>query len=51
LVRFGASPRSPGDEDLLEADMARYAAATGDPTPQRLHPGLSKSLFTDLDLS
>jgi len=51
LVRFGARPRSPGDEHLLEADMARYAAMIGDPPPQRLHPGLSKSLFTDLDLS
>jgi len=46
LARFGARPRSPGDEDLLEADMARYAAMIGDPPPQRLHPGLSKSLFT-----
>ncbi|MCB0484570.1 MAG: NAD(P)-dependent oxidoreductase [Flavobacteriaceae bacterium] len=46
LVRFGARPRSPGDEDLLEADTARYAAMIGDPPPQRLHPGLSKSLFT-----
>jgi nucleoside-diphosphate-sugar epimerase len=51
LVRFGTRPRSPGDEDLLEADMARYAAMIGDPPPQRLQPGLSKSLFTDLDLS
>lgn len=50
LVRFGARPRSPGDEDLLEADMTRYAAIVGDPPPQRLHPGLSKSLFTELDL-
>jgi len=48
LVRFGARPRSPGDEDLLEADMARYAAMIGDPPPQRLQPGLSKSLFTGL---
>lgn len=46
LVRFGARPRSPGDQDLLEADMARYAAMIGDPPPQRLHAGLSKSLFT-----
>lgn len=47
LVRFGARPRSPGDEDLLEADMSRYAAMIGDPPPQRLHHGLSKSLFMD----
>lgn len=46
LVRFGARPRSPGDEDVLEADMARYAAMICDPPPQRLRPGLSRSLFT-----
>lgn len=46
LVNFGARPRSAGDEDLLEADMARYAAMIGEPPPQRLHPGLSTSLFT-----
>jgi len=45
LVRFGARQRSPGDEDLLEADMARYASMIGDPPPQRLHRGLSTSLF------
>jgi nucleoside-diphosphate-sugar epimerase len=48
LVRFNARPRSPGDEDLLEADMARYANIIGDPPPQRLHPGLSRSLLTGL---
>jgi len=46
LLRFGARPRSPGDEDLLEADMARYGAMIGDPPPQRLRAGLSKGLFT-----
>jgi nucleoside-diphosphate-sugar epimerase len=46
LVRFGARPRSPGDEDLLQADMGHYAAMIGDPPPQRLRPGLSKTLFT-----
>ncbi len=51
LVRFGARPRSPGDEDLLEADMARYAAMIAEPPPQRLHAGLSTSLFTGPPLS
>jgi len=47
LVRFGARPRSAGDENLLEADMGRYAAMIGDPPPQRLHRGLSESLFAN----
>jgi len=46
-LRFGARPRSPGDEDLLEADTARLRAMTGEVPPQRLRPGLTLDLFRD----
>lgn len=51
LARFGTRRRSPGDEDLLEADMTRYSAVIGEPPPQRLRPGLSNNLFTSPDIS
>ncbi len=46
LLQFGARDRSPGDEDLLEADPGRLAALVGSPPPQRLRPGLAPDLFT-----
>ena len=46
LLEFGTRSRSPGDEDLLEADVRRLAAVLGSPPPQRLAPGLSLDLFT-----
>jgi nucleoside-diphosphate-sugar epimerase len=45
LLHFGARERSPGDEDLLEADVQRLTALLGAPPPQRLEPGLSLDLF------
>lgn len=45
LLQFGARQRSPGDEDLLEADVTRLAALLGAAPPQRLEPGLALHLF------
>ena len=41
LLRFGARPRSPHDQDVLEADIAVLEAALGSVPPQRLAPGMS----------
>jgi nucleoside-diphosphate-sugar epimerase len=46
LLRFGARQRSPGDEDLLEADVTRLSALLGAPPPQRLGPRMAIELFT-----
>ncbi len=45
LLQFGARPRSPGDEDLLAADVDHLSALIGDVPPQRLAAGLALSLF------
>lgn len=45
LLRFGARPRSPGDEDLLEADTTRLISLIGYAPPQRLESVLSADLF------
>ena len=46
LLEFGARQRSPGDEDLLEADVTRLSALLGAAPPQRLGPGQPIELFT-----
>jgi nucleoside-diphosphate-sugar epimerase len=46
LLQFGARQRSPGDEDLLEADVTRLSALLGAAPPQRLGPDLAIELFT-----
>lgn len=40
LLRFGDRPRSPGDEDWLQADVHRLKKLIGSTPPARLRPGL-----------
>lgn len=47
LLQFGARPRSPGDEDLLVANIDRLKSIIGWLPPQRLQPRLSVTLFAD----
>ncbi|MBR0552109.1 NAD-dependent epimerase/dehydratase family protein [Stakelama marina] len=47
LLRFGARPRSPGDEALLEANVARLTRLAGSVPPQRLSRGLSSNLLRE----
>jgi nucleoside-diphosphate-sugar epimerase len=46
LLQFGSVERSPGDQDLLEANVERLAGLVGGAPPQRLGPGLAIELFT-----
>lgn len=45
LLHFGARPRSPGDADLLCADITRFVSLIGTSAPQRLGSGVDLSLF------
>ncbi|MBM3465719.1 MAG: NAD-dependent epimerase/dehydratase family protein, partial [Armatimonadetes bacterium] len=46
LLRFGAAPRSPGDENRLVADVTRLRALLSWVPPQRLRPGMdARELF------
>jgi nucleoside-diphosphate-sugar epimerase len=45
LLRFGESPRSPGDQNLLQADTRLLASLIGAAPPQRLQPGFDLSLL------
>ncbi len=45
LLRFGSRERSPGDADVLVADVGRLEELAGWVPPQRLRPGLDIGLF------
>jgi GDP-4-dehydro-6-deoxy-D-mannose reductase len=47
LLRFGAVPRSPGDQDLLVGDPTRLESSLGWRPPQRIAPGLDASAILD----
>jgi len=46
LLRFGERPRSPGDEDLMQADNTLLTSLIGEAPPQRLKSGLPLSLIS-----
>lgn len=48
LLRFGESLRSPGDQNLLQADTRLLSSLIGAAPPQRLRPGFDLSLLRAL---